>query len=145
MYRGMMEMELGNCDKASSLLEESLKIIEEQLGDPLMIGQVKRQQGRLAFRQKNYTGAESFYQNSLETLEPLRAYLEMCYTKFYWAELILQKLAEALIDPLNRQDEIEKGQRFLMQASFTFDACAATPAFEKANELLRKFDQPSLV
>lgn len=145
MYRGMLEMELGNCDKATSLFNDSLKIIEEQLGDPLMIGQVKRQQARLAFRQQQYTEAEASYQNSLETLEPLRAYLEMCYTKFYWAELILQKLAEGLIDPLNRQDEIEKGQRFLMQASYTFDSCAATPAFEKSNELLRKFDQPSLV
>jgi len=139
MYRGMLEIELGDYPHSATFLDESVKIIEEQLGDPSMLGQVRVQQGRLAFKQRQYEQAAQFYAASLEALEPPRAYLEMCYTKMYWAELILQELQENLVERAKREEQVEKGLQFLMQACFTFDACEAQLAYEKANKLLDKF------
>jgi class 3 adenylate cyclase/tetratricopeptide (TPR) repeat protein len=143
MYKGMLNLEANNYPESTRNFEESLKIIQEQLGDPLMLGQILRRQGRLAYHQHKYEEAENLYRSSLETLEPLRAYLEMCYTKYYWAELILSELSEGSLDESRQQDEIEMAQRFLMQASFTFDACEAKPAYNEAVNLLEKFGQPA--
>ncbi|NWJ44841.1 MAG: tetratricopeptide repeat protein [Chloroflexi bacterium] len=145
MYRGMLELETHNYIKCSEYFDECLKIIEGQLGDPVMLGQIKRRMGRLASNQHKFKEAEQYYNESLETLDPMRAYLEMCYTKFYWAELILHELSEGLIEPERQQEEIEKAQRFLMQASFTFDACEARPAYNGAILLLEQFEQTAPV
>ena len=122
------------------LAEPELTVAEQlgyELGDPLVVGQLERLKGRLAFLQGDYNKASQAFEKSLTSLEPIKAFLEMSYTKLYFARTLL-----ATYQYSQDLEALERTRALLMQSYTTFEACDAEASKLEAEQLLRELGEP---
>ncbi len=136
LYRSELYLEQNLPDQAVTELEDAEKKIGE-LGDPMMAGQLERLKGRLAFLRGDYNSATIAFEKSLAALEPIKAYLEMSYTKLYFARTLLASYYHT-----QSQEVLERTRALLMQSVSTFDACDALIKKQEAEQLLRELGDP---
>ena len=72
------------------------------------------------------------FDTSLENLEPIKAFLEMSYTKLYYARSLLSAYRQS-----QDYDQLERARGLLMQAASTFEACGVVIKKEEAEAMLR--------
>ncbi len=136
LFRCELYLEQQNFERAEVEANAAAQLIAE-LGDPLLLGQLERLTGRLAFLRGDYNAATAAFERSLANLEPVKAYLEMSYTKLYYARTLL-----AFYHHTHDQDIFDQARGFLMQSASTFEACDALLKKQEAEALIRELDEP---
>jgi class 3 adenylate cyclase/predicted ATPase/Tfp pilus assembly protein PilF len=136
LYRFELYLEQNALERAEVEKELGEKVISE-LGDPLRIGQLERLKGRLAFLNGDFNSATKAFEKSLENLESLKAFLEMSYTKVYYARTLLASFHHTA-----DIDTLEHARGLLMQSVSTFEACDALLKKEETENLLRELGEP---
>jgi tetratricopeptide (TPR) repeat protein len=139
LFRFELFLEQASLDRAAAEQEAAAKLVRE-LGDPLLVGQLERLKGRLAYLQGDYARAGQAFDTSLETLEPIKAFLEMSYTKLYYARSLLSAYQQS-----QDYDQLEHARGLLMQSASTFEACAVVIKKEEAETILRELGEPVAV
>ncbi|HEX2916445.1 MAG TPA: tetratricopeptide repeat protein [Chloroflexia bacterium] len=117
--------------------EEAAEKLVTEVGDPLMVGQLERLKGKLAFLKGDYAAATAAFEQSLNNFEPVKAFLEMSYTKLYYARALL---AAHLRAP--ETETLDRARGLLMQSVSTFEACDALFKKDEAEALLRELGEP---
>jgi class 3 adenylate cyclase/predicted ATPase len=125
--------------EAAEIEQDIVSRIVGELGDPLLVGQLERLQGRLAFLKGDYNGSIAAFESSMNSLEAVKAYLEMSYTKLHLARTLLVLYSQTG-NPLYLDD----ARTYLMQSASTFEACDVIPRQEEAELLLRELGEPSV-
>jgi tetratricopeptide (TPR) repeat protein len=139
LFRFELFLEQASLERAELEQATATKLVRE-LGDPLLVGQLERLNGRLAYLQGDYPKARLAFEASLENLEPIKAFLEMSYTKLYYARCLLSAYQ------LNQDyDQLERARGLLMQAASTFEACDVVIKKEEAETILRELGDPVAV
>lgn len=136
LYRFELYLEQQLLDRAESEQQAATKLVAE-LGDPLLIGQLERLNGRLAFLNGDYNAAINAFEESLGTLEGIKAYLEMSYTKLYYARALL-----ASYHYTDDEETLQHARAMLMQSVTTFEACDAALKKEEAEAVLQDLEGP---
>ena len=138
LYRSELYLEQNSTDTADAELVAATILINE-LGDPLLVGQLERLKGRLALLKGDYNTATLAFESSLTSLEPIKAFLEMSYTKLYYARTLLATYVHT-----QEESVLERTRALLMQSVSTFDACDAETKRVEAEQLLRELGSESL-
>lgn len=139
LFRFELFLEQASLERAVLEQVAAAKLVGE-LGDPLLVGQLERLKGRLAYLQGDYAAASRAFDTSLETLEPIKAFLEMSYTKLYYARSLLSTYRQS-----QDFDRLERARGLLMQSASTFEACDVVIKKEEAETILRELGDPVAV
>lgn len=139
LFRFELFLEQASLERAELEEAAAAKLVRE-LGDPLLVGQLERLKGRLAYLQGDYPRAGQAFEASLENLEPIKAFLEMSYTKLYYARTLLSAYHQS-----QDLDQLERARGLLMQSASTFEACAVVIKKEEAETILRELGDPVVV
>ncbi len=136
LYRCELYLEQRSLERAEVEQDAAEKLIAE-LGDPLRVGQLERLKGRLAFLRGDYNSSTKAFEKALASLESLKAFLEMSYTKLYYAHTLLASYRHT-----NDAETLEHARGLLMQSASTFEACDAMLKKEETETLLRELREP---
>ncbi len=139
LFRFELFLEQISLERAELEQAAATKLVRE-LGDPLLVGQLERLNGRLAYLQGDYPKASLAFETSLENLEPIKAFLEMSYTKLYYARSLLSGYRQS-----HDYDQLERARGLLMQSASTFEACDVVIKKEEAETILRELGEPVAV
>jgi class 3 adenylate cyclase/predicted ATPase len=132
LFRAELALKQGDLDEADLELTEAEKQAGE-LGNPIYNGQLLRLQGQVALQRKDYAQAERYFYDSLAQLEPLKAYLEISYTKLYLAHSLWHKTQ--FLSSNDTGSLLRQVRLLLNQAVITFEACEVTIKQEDTEEL----------
>ncbi|MBN9388511.1 MAG: tetratricopeptide repeat protein [Chloroflexi bacterium] len=139
LFRFELFLEQSSLERAGHEQGAATRLVRE-LGDPLLVGQLERLNGRLAYLQGDFGIAGRTFEASLENLEPIKAFLEMSYTKLYYARCLLSAYHQS-----QDHNQLERARGLLMQAASTFDACGVVLKKEEAEAALRDLGEPVAV
>ncbi len=121
LYRAELALELDDFEQARLELAQSEKQADE-LGDPLLRGQLFRLKGRVELEAPNYAEAERYFNISLNELDPLKAFLEMSYTKLYLAHTLWHQAREMSVNGQDCSNLLRQVRSLLNKAIITFEA-----------------------